>query len=731
MIFNNKKFLSRSSSSTWEEYTITWNNRPNYDPVILDQVQIVSTSEWQVLNVTSLVQAMNGKTMSLFLRSSSSDSISVRSREYSLSQYHPYLNISGKGTFGPKVIVSNPLNFTYISNNIMLDFTVNTTTSWIGYSLDNNPNITIFGPTLLTNLAEGSHSIVVYASDIFGNTAASSTVYFSIDSPPIIELISPLNMTYIQDYIWLNFSIDQPTDWIGYSLDGTINVTITDNIFLPSLSEGSHYIVLYANDSFGSMVSAGPIWFSIDTTPPGILISSPLNSTYIISDVWLSLTIDESTSWIGYSLDGNLNVTISGSILLTNLAEGPHSVIVYATDIFGNTAISSKVWFTIDTPPEVNLVSPLNTSYSTSEIWVNFTIDEPTSWLGFSLNGASNVTILGNFYLSSLPEGSHSIILYGNDSFGSMVATELVWFSIDTLPPIITLINPINNTYTSNSVFVNFSVNEPAEWIGYSLNGNPNVTVTGDYWLTFLTQDSYSIVLFVKDNAGNMGISEVIHFTIDTPPVITFLYPFNISYSTSSIWLNFTVNEPVVWIGYSLDGLTNITITGNIFLYTLDDGSHYVSLFAMDSFGNTGSSGSIWFSIDTIPPLISITNPTTTTYITSDIELAFTVDEATSWIGYSLDGLENVTITGNIQLASLAEGTHSLVIYAADLSGNIGISEVIWFTISLPDDTSTTSKIISTTNPTTTRSSAPGFLGIIMILSLVIVAFKRSKIQRA
>ncbi|MHA2202527.1 MAG: hypothetical protein ACW991_02450 [Candidatus Hodarchaeales archaeon] len=35
---------------------------------------------------------------------------------------------------------------------------------------------------------------------------------------------------------------------------------------------------------------------------------------------------------------------------------------------------------------------------------------------------------------------------------------------------------------------------------------------------------------------------------------------------TTSIGLNFTVNEPTSWIGYSLDSAANVTITGNNFL---------------------------------------------------------------------------------------------------------------------------------------------------------------------
>jgi len=37
---------------------------------------------------------------------------------------------------------------------------------------------------LLSELSEGSHSIIVYARDLAGNKGASPTIYFTIEVPP-------------------------------------------------------------------------------------------------------------------------------------------------------------------------------------------------------------------------------------------------------------------------------------------------------------------------------------------------------------------------------------------------------------------------------------------------------------------------------------------------------------------------------------------------------------------
>jgi hypothetical protein len=52
-----------------------------------------------------------------------------------------------------------------------------------------------------------------------------------------------------------------------------------------------------------------------------------------------------------------------------------------------------------------------------------------------------------------------------------------------------------------------------------------------------------------------------------------------------------------------------------------------------------------------------------------------------SWISYSLDGQDNVTITGNTTLVELAIGLHNVSVYAKDELENSGVSETIYFTV--------------------------------------------------
>ena len=97
------------------------------------------------------------------------------------------------------------------------------------------------------------------------------------------------------------------------------------------------------------------------------------------------------------------------------------------------------------------------------------------------------------------------------------------------------------------------------------------------------------------------GISDEVVFTVDTavPQILILsLTPYE-TYNVTSLPLEFTVSEPVNWLGYSLDGEEPVTITGNTTLYGLSEGSHSVVVHAEDTAGSTGSSRLVTFEVDT------------------------------------------------------------------------------------------------------------------------------------
>jgi len=175
--------------------------------------------------------------------------------------------------------------------------------------------------------------------------------------PPELQVLSPENKTYTSNDIQLVLSVNRPTTWMGYSLDDQDNVTITGDTELSDVSEGPHSVTVYVNDTFGNMASSGNVSFSVDTFSPRIVVVSPENRTYGGSDIQTAFTVDEPVSWLGYSLDGQDNVTVTGNVTLAVLADGSHNIKFYAIDLVGNTGASRTVYFEIAPFPTVLVVA--------------------------------------------------------------------------------------------------------------------------------------------------------------------------------------------------------------------------------------------------------------------------------------------------------------------------------------------------------------------------------------
>lgn len=176
--------------------------------------------------------------------------------------------------------------------------------------------------------------------------------------PPKVQITSPENKTYTETS--LAFTVNRGTEWMGYSLDNGLNITVTgtDEVKLLNLGQGCHSITMYANDSLGNMGSSNTIYFSIDSVAPKIEIMTPQNQTYDSTDIQLTFKINENVTWIAYSIDGQDKLNLAGNQTLPALTNGSHSVTVYATDETGNYA-EETVYFNIAPFPTVQVVAVL------------------------------------------------------------------------------------------------------------------------------------------------------------------------------------------------------------------------------------------------------------------------------------------------------------------------------------------------------------------------------------
>jgi hypothetical protein len=189
---------------------------------------------------------------------------------------------------------------------------------------------------------------------------------------------------------------------------------------------------------------------------------------------------------------------------------------------------------------------------------------------------------------------------------GSWLGTNEVFKPLEygKVPPTIEIVFPDNKTY--RDVLLHFTVNRAASWIGYSLDGEANVTINAQVQLTNLSQGAHSIRMYANDTAGNMGASKIRYFSVDIQsPIISILQPQNMSYGTTDIQLTFTVDENTTSLAYSLDGQATELIGGNLTLAALSNGAHRLTVYATDEVGNLGEQ-TVYFDVAQFPFLFLV-----------------------------------------------------------------------------------------------------------------------------
>jgi len=178
-----------------------------------------------------------------------------------------------------------------------------------------------------------------------------------------------------------------------------------------------------------------------DTLPPVVTIVSPAGVTYPSSSVALNYNVVDSGSGVNasacaYSLDGGVAVPLAGcsNSTLSGLADGLHTVYVYARDIAGNAGNASRA-FAVNTtpqppvpdtvPPVVTIISPANLTYASSSVVLSYIVSDSGSGVNmsacsYSLDGGAAVSLPACANTSfSVPAGAHTLAVSSRDIAGN------------------------------------------------------------------------------------------------------------------------------------------------------------------------------------------------------------------------------------------------------------------------------------------------------------------------
>jgi hypothetical protein len=217
----------------------------------------------------------------------------------------------------PAIIIYSPGPIIYTNTSLSLSVVVNILHSspeivCVLYCVDGSSNVTLtnlaktndvwFDPykvgstfsvtSVLENLAEGNHTLMVFSQDADGNEMSSS-VKFTINTHyryPEAVILSPQNKTYAMTEVPLIWTCDERIVSADYFLDSPLygSTVLLGNTTLTGLSNGTHTITVYVFTERGQADSQ-TVHFTVSpevqqrTEPfPTILVAFALASVAIV-----------------------------------------------------------------------------------------------------------------------------------------------------------------------------------------------------------------------------------------------------------------------------------------------------------------------------------------------------------------------------------------------------------------------------------------------------------------
>lgn len=314
--------------------------------------------------------------------------------------------------------------------------------------------------------------------------------------------------------------------------------TDTWSFTMSGLSQSTYNWMVRAIDNAGNESTFQNPSITVDWTTPSVSIVSPTNNSYVYGQVNLTGNASDAIgiTVVEFSVDGGVWTPATGTsswnaLINTDiLAEGIHTISVRGIDFAGN--ITTLPWsVTVDrTNPLLSgqfpsagiwVTNPSVTMQATAQdsagpvVSVTFILDSVSYPVSNSMNYSPFNATMASPVLS---EGVHTLRIETVDRAGRVTAIPEYTFTVDTIAPVVTVTQPVNNQNiiaTSNfaleaTVVDAFGITSVQYTIDGGVNGSGTLTfVSGNTWSAMPQAPSdtttHSVGVFAVDSAGNIS----------------------------------------------------------------------------------------------------------------------------------------------------------------------------------------------------------------------------------
>jgi hypothetical protein len=324
-----------------------------------------------------------------------------------------------------------------------------------------------------------------------------------------------------------------------------------------------------------------------------------------------------------------------------------------------------------------------------------------------------------------LAQGHYTAVAEQTNEASETGTSTAVTFTVDTTPPTVTIdavpsptddptptLSGDAHVEEGSEEVVTVTIYEGDTTAGTTV-GAPHSLATSDeawqYTPPHLADGTYTAQATRRDEAGNLGISSAVTFTVDTTPPAVSLNPVKSPTDEPEPTLSGdagveagddTTVAVTIYKGNTTGtvaaGPTAVTAVDGTWKYTpphLSDGTYTAQASQQDAAGNTGMSAPATFTIDTIPPAVSITEPANISELHvsrptfsglaghadgDEQSVTLKIYEAEGSSGSPVQTVEHLTpVDGKwTTMTSLPDGAYRAVAEQSDEAGNTGTSTV-------------------------------------------------------
>ncbi|HEX9696755.1 MAG TPA: Ig-like domain-containing protein [Actinomycetota bacterium] len=594
------------------------------------------------------------------------------------------------------------------SASASLSFTSPDAGATFACSLDAAPFTACTSPVAYNGLADGSHTFAVRASDAAGNadpTPASRS--WTVDTAsPVTTIDSAPSGSVASTSASISFHSSEPGS-THCSLDGAAFTSCTSPVAYTGLSQGAHTVRVRSTDPAGNVEPAPPsrTW-TVDTVAPDTTISVAPPSLTSSRSASITFSSSETGSTFACSLDGAPFATCASPASYADLADGPHTVAVRATDAAGNTdsTPATASWTVDGTAPDTTITGGPSGAGSSREATFTFASTEAGSTFACSLDGAPFASCASPFTRTDLADGPHAFAVRAADAAGNTDPTPATasW-SIDATAPDTTITDGPPGTVGASEVTFAFTATEAGSTFACRVDAAAFTTCSSPASFT-VADGSHTFAVRATDAAGNTDATPATRaFAVDTTAPDTTIQsgPSGVVASTGAT-LSFAANEASTF-ACSIDGGVAQACTSPVSYSSLAEGEHTFAVRATDAAGNADATPATrsWTVDTTAPETTIVVGPAAATNSTS-ATFTFTSNDAEATYRCRLDAAAFTACSSPHTLSSLTEGSHTFEVIATDAVGNADATPAqrTWTVDTVAPNTSITSGPTGTTAAT-------------------------------